>query len=112
MDINGLAMIQESSLVCSADSPAETLQPKVTQKVVNHPRKPVRPIPNTDHIRLPEWQSRTELTAFVRRYHERGFDLRNLELCGRSASSMAKGLKRAIAFQQALIRAEGWPTAG
>ena len=96
----------------SSESPAETLQPKVTLKVANQPRKPVRPIPNTEHIRLPEWQSRTELTAFVRRYHERGFDLRNLELCGRSASSMAKGLKRAIAFQQALIRAEGWPTAG
>jgi len=98
--------------VRSSDSPAETVQPQVTQRVANQPRKPVRPIPNTDHIRLPEWQSRAELTAFVRRYHERGFDLRDMELCGRSASSMAKGLKRAIAFQQALIRAEGWPTAG
>ena len=96
----------------SSESPAETLKPKVTLKVANQPKKPVRPIPNTDHIRLPEWQSRIELTAFVRRYHERGFDLRDMELCGRSASSMAKGLKRAIAFQQALIRAEGWPTAG
>ena len=98
-------MILMSNLVRSSESLAETLQPKVTLKVANQPRKPVRPIPNTDHIRLPEWQSRTELTAFVRRYHERGFDLQNLELCGRSASSMTKGLKRAIAFQQALIRA-------
>lgn len=64
----------------------------MSPQVTNKPRKPVGPIPNIDHIRLPEWQSKTELTAFVRRYHERGFDLRNMGLCGRSALSTAKGL--------------------
>ncbi len=74
--------------------------------------KPVRPIPNTDHIDLPLWLDRTELVAWVRRYHERDIDLNRWELTGPSATSMVKGLKRAIVFQQALIRAEGWPTTG
>lgn len=71
--------------------------------------KPYRPIPGTEHIRLPEWCDRREFEAYVRRYTERGDDLREMQLCGRGATQMVKGLKRAIAFQQALIRAEGWP---
>lgn len=96
----------------STDSPAETLRTSHHNPVANLSPKPHRPIPGTDHIRLPEGFDRRELEAWVRRYTERGFDLREMQLDGPMATSMAKGLKRAIAFQQALIRAEGWPNAG
>ena len=77
--------------------------------------KPYRPIPETDHIRLPDWCDRERLVAFVRENTEQGIDLSKedqWQLCGRGATQMVKGLKRAIAFQQALIRAEGWPKRG
>ena len=66
----------------------------------------------TEHIRLPEYIDRQGLETWVRRFTERGLDLRQHQLGGSRSTSMVKGLTRAIAFQQALIRAEGWPEQG
>ena len=96
----------------SADSPAETLRTSHHNPVANLSPKPHRPIPGTEHIRLPEGFDRQGLETWVRSHTERGFDLREMQLLGPRATSMAKGLTRAIAFQQALIRAEGWPQQG
>jgi len=74
--------------------------------------KPHRPIPNTDDIRLPAWCERSALEAWVRRWTDRGYDLRNMEFVGRHARALAKGIKAAIAMQQRLIEHEGWPIAG
>ena len=74
--------------------------------------KPDRTIPGTENIRLPEWCDRRKLESYVRRHTERGYDLRQMQLVGSRATSMVKGFARAVAFQQALIRAEGWPKRG
>ena len=63
-------------------------------------------------IRLPAWCDPAEFEAWVRRWTDRGFDLRNMEFIGRHANSLAKGIRAAIALQQLLIEHEGWPTAG
>ena len=65
-----------------------------------------------ESIRLPAWCDPAEFEAWVRRWTNRRFDLRNMELVGPNARYMDKGIKRAIALQQMLIEHEGWPTAG
>ena len=101
-----------SNPVRSADSPAETLKTSHHNPVANLSPKPHRPIPGTEHIRLPEYIDRQGRETWVRSCTERRFDLRQMQPAGPSATSMVKGLTRAIAFQQALIRAEGWPQQG
>lgn len=97
-----------SDPMCSADSSARRCN-QSPFSVVNLSPKPIRPIAGTEHIRLPEWCDRSQLTQWVRRQTAEGIDLQAMELIGSRATSMRKGLQRAILFQQALIRSEGWP---
>ena len=71
-------------------------------------QKPHRPIPGIDHIRFPSWCDRQAAESFVRRYTERGFDLRLMEPAGERKRSLIKGLRRVVQMQQALLKYENW----
>ena len=70
------------------------------------PERPeYREIPGTRHIGFPSWADRLATHEKVRRYTERGVDLRIFKPYehGKHSRSLVKGLKRMVELQTILI---------
>ncbi len=67
-----------------------------------------KPIPGTEHIRLPDWCDRKQFTIWVRKKTRSGLiPITTLEVTGRHGSlEIKKGLKRAQLFQDILLKSE------